>query len=64
MSRVHPCNLGVQDDTVKRVGLLFRRHRPRRRTIPVCRDVTAQSLAPRRTGYPAFARYDDQCAGY
>jgi hypothetical protein len=34
-------------------------HRPRRRTIQYPRDVSNEIDRPQRTGYPAFAGYDD-----
>src|SRR5438105_10474998 len=37
----------------------FSCHRPRRRTIQYSRDISDRTDRPRRTGYPAFAGYDD-----
>jgi hypothetical protein len=35
------------------------RHHPRKRVIQYSRDVSDRAEKPRRTGYPAFAGYDD-----
>src|SRR6202043_729808 len=34
-------------------------HRPRRRTIQYSRDISDRAEKPGRTGYPAYAGYDD-----